>query len=61
MASALENKCDHVITGGGIQSNHCRATAVISRQLGLQPHLLLRSKDPVRTVSIYCAMLVLYY
>ena len=47
MASALSNKCDSVVTMGGLQSNHCRATAVVSRQLGLQPHLLLRSKDMV--------------
>ena len=47
MATALANKCDSVITMGGLQSNHCRATAVISRQLGIQPHLLLRSKDMV--------------
>ncbi len=47
MATALVNKCDSVITMGGMQSNHCRATAVISRQLGMQPHLLLRSKDMV--------------
>ena len=42
---------DSVITIGGIQSNHARATAVVSRQLGLEPHLILRGgkdteKDP---------------
>lgn len=47
MAEAIINKCDSVITIGGMQSNHARATAVIGRQLGLQPHLLLRTKDPV--------------
>lgn len=43
LAEALDRGCKHVITCGGIQSNHCRATAVAARQLGLQPHLLLRS------------------
>lgn len=31
-----------VITIGGIQSNHCRATAIAAKQLGLTPHLILR-------------------
>jgi D-cysteine desulfhydrase len=42
LADALQKKADCVITVGGIQSNHCRATAVATRQLGLQPHLILR-------------------
>ncbi len=33
---------DTVITTGGIQSNHARATAVAARRLGLHPVLLLR-------------------
>ncbi|KAL4227590.1 hypothetical protein ACF0H5_013033 [Mactra antiquata] len=43
MAKAISSDCKHVITCGGIQSNHCRAVAVCSRQLGLQPHLVLRT------------------
>ena len=42
LADALEKGCDTIVTCGGIQSNHARATAVASRQLGMQPHLLLR-------------------
>lgn len=38
---------DSVITIGGIQSNHARATAVASRQLGLEPHLILRKQSSV--------------
>ncbi|CAN0029765.1 unnamed protein product, partial [Phaeothamnion confervicola] len=34
--------CDTVVTVGGVQSNHCRATAVAARQLGLEPHIILR-------------------
>lgn len=43
MADAVARKCGHVITCGGVQSNHCRATVVAARQLQLQPHLLLRT------------------
>ena len=38
---ALENGCDSIITLGGVQSNHARATSIIARQLGLEPHLIL--------------------
>ncbi|XP_070172824.1 uncharacterized protein [Littorina saxatilis] len=43
MADALEQGCRHVITCGGLQSNHCRAVALAARQLGLTPHLFLRT------------------
>ncbi len=35
-----------VLTCGGIQSNHCRATAVAAARLGLRSVLFLRSNDP---------------
>ena len=41
LAAALEQDCDTIITLGGVQSNHCRATALLCAQLGLQCHLLL--------------------
>ena len=44
LADALAGGCDCVVTAGGIQSNHCRATAVASRMLGLQAHLVLRTR-----------------
>ncbi|MCK6501830.1 D-cysteine desulfhydrase family protein [Myxococcota bacterium] len=44
LAQAVEQGADTVITCGGIQSNHCRATAVAARQLGLHPVLLLRGQ-----------------
>jgi D-cysteine desulfhydrase len=43
LAEAQTQGATHVITCGGIQSNHCRATAWASRGLGLQPVLLLRT------------------
>ena len=35
---------DSVVTIGGEQSNHCRATAAAARMVGLDPHLILRTK-----------------
>lgn len=46
LADALEQGADAVITCGGIQSNHCRTTAVTARQVGLEPHLLLNGDAP---------------
>jgi len=37
-------KCDAVVTIGGEQSNHCRATAAACRMVGLEPHLILRTR-----------------
>ena len=52
LAQALREKYDSVITIGGIQSNHARSTACCARQLGLDPHLILRSsKDPTEDPS----------
>lgn len=43
MADAVESGADTVVTVGGIQSNHTRATAVAARYLGLGCHLVLRT------------------
>jgi D-cysteine desulfhydrase len=45
LAQALAEGCDTVITCGGLQSNHCRATALLCAQLGLKCHLLLRGQQ----------------
>ncbi len=42
---ALNNDCDTLITCGGIQSNHARATAAAGIKLGLKSVLVLRSDD----------------
>ncbi|TDG13833.1 D-cysteine desulfhydrase family protein [Seongchinamella unica] len=44
-AHAIDNGYDTLITCGGIQSNHCRATAFAGAQLGLGVHLLLRGSS----------------
>jgi D-cysteine desulfhydrase len=46
LADARAQGCDTVITCGGEQSNHCRATALASSRLGMRSHLLLRTADP---------------
>lgn len=47
LAQALEQGADTLITCGGIQSNHCRATAILGAQLGLKVHLILRGNKPI--------------
>ena len=39
---AIDKKSECIITCGGIQSNHCRATAAVSARLGLKSCLVLR-------------------
>jgi D-cysteine desulfhydrase family pyridoxal phosphate-dependent enzyme len=45
LAEALVQKCTSVVTVGGIQSNHCRATAAAAARVGLASHLILRTKN----------------
>jgi D-cysteine desulfhydrase len=46
LAEAQAEGADTVITCGGAQSNHCRATAIAARRLGMDSVLLLRVPDP---------------
>ncbi len=46
LAEARDRGADTVVTCGGQQSNHCRATALASTRLGMRAHLLLRTADP---------------
>jgi D-cysteine desulfhydrase len=46
LADALAGGADTIITCGGEQSNHCRATAVAAAELGLRSLLLLRTERP---------------
>src|SRR3954470_21329390 len=45
VADALAKGCDTLLTHGGFQSNHCRATAAIGARLGLRVRLILRSPE----------------
>ncbi|XP_039127392.1 putative D-cysteine desulfhydrase 1, mitochondrial [Dioscorea cayenensis subsp. rotundata] len=64
MAEALAQGADCVITVGGIQSNHCRATAVAAKYLNLDCYLILRTskvladKDPGLTGNLLVERLV---
>jgi D-cysteine desulfhydrase len=46
IAEALARECDIILTCGGGQSNHCRATAFAARQRGMDSLLFLRVPDP---------------
>lgn len=45
LAEALEQGADTIVTCGGINSNHARATAIAAIKLGLSAHLVLRGVD----------------
>lgn len=56
---ALEKKCDTLITCGGIQSNHARATAIVAAQLGLKSLLVLfQEKKPKNDGNLFLSRLV---
>ncbi len=47
VAQALDRGCNLLITCGGIQSNHCRATAAVAAKLGMKSYLALRTDEEV--------------
>lgn len=64
LADAVAQGADCIVTIGGIQSNHCRATAVAARYLNLDCYLILRTskvyadKDPGLTGNLLVGRLV---
>jgi D-cysteine desulfhydrase len=46
IADALKNKADTIITCGWLNSNHARATAIISAKMNLKSILLLQGEEP---------------
>jgi D-cysteine desulfhydrase len=46
LADAVTQGADTLVTNGGFQSNHCRATAALGARLGMKVRLILRSADP---------------
>ena len=48
VADALAQGCDHLITTGAPQSNHCRQTAAAAAKFGLGCTLVLRGEKPAR-------------
>lgn len=55
LADALKSGATSLVTAGGVQSNHCRATAAAGARLGLPVRLLLRSAedDPPRNGNLF--------
>jgi D-cysteine desulfhydrase len=45
LKEAISTGCDAVITCGGIQTNHGRATVIAAVKLGLKPYLVLKSDE----------------
>lgn len=45
LAKAKREGADTLITCGGLQSNHCRATALLGARLGMNVHLILRGTE----------------
>ena len=46
LGEAVAQECDAVITGGAVQSNHCRQTAAAAAACGLACHLVLGGDAP---------------
>ncbi|MGH3850853.1 MAG: D-cysteine desulfhydrase family protein, partial [Pseudonocardiaceae bacterium] len=51
LAEALAQKCTHLVTLGGPQSNHCRQTAAAAAKLGLRCSLVLRGAAPAQSLG----------
>lgn len=53
LKEAVEQGATRVITCGGLQSNHCRATAFAARKIGLKSTLVLRGSEPETVTGNY--------
>lgn len=58
-ARAVADSADTLITCGGVQSNHCRATAAAAARLGLRCHIVANGARPERVTGN--ALLVAMY
>jgi D-cysteine desulfhydrase len=58
LAEAQAQGADTIVTCGGEQSNHCRATAVAATQLGMASYLLLRTDDPTHPPAVEANILL---
>jgi D-cysteine desulfhydrase family pyridoxal phosphate-dependent enzyme len=53
VAEALAQGCDHLVTTGAPQSNHCRQTAAAAARMGLGCTLVLRGEEPAQVTGNY--------
>ena len=51
VADALAKGCDHLVTVGSVQSNHCRQTAAAAAKFGLGCALVLSGTAPAETTG----------
>ncbi len=58
VAEAEALGADTLVTCGGVQSNHCRATAFAAAKRGLASELLLRVPDPARPPPVAANVLL---
>lgn len=63
LADAVAQGADCIITIGGIQSNHCRATAVAAKYLNLDCFLILRTSKVsyIQTISQFFLIYKFYF
>ena len=54
LADAVKQGCDSVITFGGLQSNHVRATVLAAREVGLQTHVMVLNPTPEEDIKLTC-------
>jgi D-cysteine desulfhydrase len=59
-AEALARGATTLVTCGGQQSNHARATAIVAAELGLRAVLLLRTVEPTRPPPVVGNLLLDY-
>ncbi|MDB4891820.1 MAG: hypothetical protein JWL61_3675 [Gemmatimonadetes bacterium] len=50
-ADAKAKKADTLVTVGGVQSNHARATASVAAKLGMHCHLVINGQKPERLAA----------
>ncbi|MBN1434810.1 D-cysteine desulfhydrase family protein [Candidatus Fermentibacterales bacterium] len=59
LKEAMDQGAHTIVTAGAMQSNHCRATAVACRQVGLDPYLILRRNiEPEPTGNLFLDLLM---
>ncbi|MEC8025805.1 MAG: pyridoxal-phosphate dependent enzyme [Myxococcota bacterium] len=61
IAEALSHGCKRLVTCGGIQSNHCRATVLAAAKVGLEAKVYLRTNAPPRDATAYRGNLALMH
>ncbi|MEO5816697.1 MAG: D-cysteine desulfhydrase family protein [Gemmatimonadaceae bacterium] len=51
VADAIAKGADTLVTVGGVQSNHARATAAVAAKVGMHCHLVINGHEPARLAA----------